>query len=39
MLRASLDDLRTGQAFLARDLPQFGVSIPGETLRRFWRKA
>lgn len=25
------------QTFLARDLPQFGVSIPGETIRRFWR--
>lgn len=24
------------QTFLARDLPQFGVTIPGETLRRFW---
>lgn len=23
--------------FLARDLPQFGIGIPAETLRRFWR--
>lgn len=25
------------QTFLARDLPQLGVTIPAETLRRFWR--
>lgn len=25
------------QTFLARDMPQFGVTIPAETLRRFWR--
>ena len=25
------------QTFLARDLPQFGITIPGETLRRFWQ--
>lgn len=25
------------QTFLARELPQFGVTIPAETLRRFWR--
>lgn len=25
------------QTFLARDLPQFGITIPAETLRRFWR--
>lgn len=25
------------QTFLARDLPQFGVTVPAETLRRFWR--
>ena len=25
------------ETFLARDLPQFGVTIPAETLRRFWR--
>ena len=25
------------QAFLQRDLPQLGVSIPAETLHRFWR--
>lgn len=25
------------ETFLARDLPQLGVTIPAETLRRFWR--
>ena len=25
------------QTFLARDLPQLGITIPAETLRRFWR--
>lgn len=25
------------QTFLARDLPQLGVTVPAETLRRFWR--
>lgn len=25
------------QTFLARDMPQFGITIPAETLRRFWR--
>ncbi|MDP2787392.1 MAG: ATP-binding protein [Pseudomonadota bacterium] len=25
------------QTFLTRDLPQLGVTIPAETLRRFWR--
>jgi hypothetical protein len=25
------------ETFLARDLPQFGITIPAETLRRFWR--
>lgn len=25
------------QTFLARELPQLGVTIPAETLRRFWR--
>lgn len=25
------------ETFFARDLPQLGVTIPGETLRRFWR--
>lgn len=25
------------QAFLTRDLPQLGVTVPAETLRRFWR--
>ncbi len=25
------------ETFLARELPQFGVTIPAETLRRFWR--
>jgi predicted AAA+ superfamily ATPase len=25
------------QTFLQRDLPQFGVSVPAETLHRFWR--
>ncbi len=25
------------QTFLARDLPQLGVTIPAETMRRFWR--
>lgn len=25
------------QTFLVRDLPQLGVTIPAETLRRFWR--
>ena len=27
------DFIRT---FLERDIPQFGISIPAETLRRFW---
>jgi len=25
------------ETFLARDLPQLGITIPAETLRRFWR--
>lgn len=25
------------QTFLARDLPQLGITIPAETVRRFWR--
>jgi predicted AAA+ superfamily ATPase len=25
------------QTFLSRDLPQLGVTVPAETLRRFWR--
>jgi predicted AAA+ superfamily ATPase len=25
------------ETFLVRDLPQLGITIPGETLRHFWR--